>query len=34
MKELIAKLKEKSSKLPEKIKVNKVDLFDDKKLGK
>ena len=33
MKELIVKVKWKSSKLPQKIAVNKVHLFDDKKIN-
>ena len=32
MKELLVKVKWKSSKLPQKIAVNKVHLFDDKKI--
>ena len=33
MKELIGKMKLKSSKLPRKITVNEVDIFDESKIA-
>ena len=34
MKELVRKIKLKSSNLPRRITFNKVDIFDERKIGK